>query len=49
LSAFRNVHHKGSKIFYLQSCISTSKEKPNTRMESLELRIFKLLPTRPCW
>jgi len=39
LSAFRNVHHKGSKIFYLQSCESTSKEKPNTTKESLELTI----------
>jgi len=29
LSAFRNVHHKESKIFNLQSCVSTSKEKPN--------------------
>jgi len=30
LSAFRNVHHKGSKNFDLESCVSTSKEKPNT-------------------
>jgi len=30
LSAFRNVHHKGSKIFDLLSCVSTSKENPNT-------------------
>jgi len=39
LSAFRNVHHKGSKNFALQSCVRTSKEKPNTTKESLELRI----------
>jgi len=39
LSAFRNVHHKGSKNFYLQSCASTSKEKPNTTKESVELTI----------
>jgi len=26
LSAFRNVHHKRSKNFNLQSCVSTSKE-----------------------
>jgi len=38
-SAFRNVHHKGSKNFYLQSCVSTSKEKPNITKESLELTI----------
>jgi len=37
LSAFRNVHHKGSKIFDIKSCVSTSKEKPNTTKESLEL------------
>jgi len=30
LSAFRNLHHKGSKNFDLRSCVSTSKEKPNT-------------------
>jgi len=40
LSAFRNAHHKGSKIFVLQSCVSASKEKPNTTEESLELRIL---------
>jgi len=40
LSAFRNVHHKGSKNFYLPSCASTSKEKPNTTIESLELTII---------
>jgi len=39
LSAFRNVHHKGSKSFCFQSCVSTSKEKPNTTKESLELTI----------
>jgi len=39
LSAFRNVHHKGTEIFDLQSCVSTSKDKPNTTKESLELRI----------
>jgi len=41
LSAFRNVglHHKGSKNFDLQSCVSTSTEKPNTSKESLELRM----------
>jgi len=39
LSAFRNLHYKGSKIFDLQSCVSTSKEKPNTAKESLELTI----------
>jgi len=40
LSAFRNAHHKGSKIFDLQACVSTSKEKPSTTKESLELRII---------
>jgi len=49
LSAFRNVHHKGSKNLDLQSCVSTSKEKPNTTKESLELRIALSLPTRPRW
>jgi len=39
LSAFRNVHHKGSKNYDLHSCVSTSKEKQNTTKESLELRI----------
>jgi len=39
LSAFRNVHHKRSKTFDLQSCVSTSKEKPNTTKESFELKI----------
>jgi len=39
LSAFPNVHHKGSRSFDLQSCVSTSKEKPNTTKESLELTI----------
>jgi len=39
LSAFQNVHHKGYKNFELQSCVSTSKEKPNTTKESLKLRI----------
>jgi len=39
LSAFRNVNHKESKNFYLQSCVSTSKEKPNTTKESFELTI----------
>jgi len=34
------AHHiRGPKKFYLQSCVSTSKEKPNTTKESLELRI----------
>ena len=27
LSAFHNLHHKGSKSFDIQSCVSTSKEK----------------------
>jgi len=39
LSAFRNVRRKGYKNFYSQSCISISKEKPNTAKESLELTI----------
>jgi len=39
LSAFRNVRHKGSKNFDLESCVSTSKEKENTTKESLELTI----------
>jgi len=39
LSAFRNVHHKGSKNVSLQSCVSTSKEKPKTTKESHELTI----------
>jgi len=39
LSAFRNVYHKESKNFDLQSCVNTSKEKPNTTKESLELWI----------
>jgi len=40
-SAFRNVglHHKKSKKFYLQSCVSTSKKKTNKTKESLELTI----------
>jgi len=38
LSVFRNVHHKESKKFDLQSCVSTSKEKANATKESLELR-----------
>jgi len=39
LSNFRNVHDNGSKNFHLQSCVNTSKEKPNTTKDSLELRI----------
>jgi len=39
LYAFRNVHHKGSIKIYFQSCVSTSKEKPNTTKASLELTI----------
>jgi len=39
LSAFRNVHIKGSENFDLQPCVSTSKQKPNTTKQSLELRI----------
>jgi len=31
LSAFRNVHHKGSKYFDIQSCVRTSEEKSNTK------------------
>jgi len=46
LSAFRNVHHKGSKNFDLKSCVSTSKVKTSTTKESLELRIVYSLPTR---
>jgi len=51
LPAFQNVHHTGSKNFDLQSCVSTSKENPNTTKESLELRIVLSLssPSRPCW
>jgi len=49
LSAFRNVHHKGSKNFGLKSCVSTSKVKTSTTKESLELRIVYSLPTRLCW
>jgi len=49
LSAFRNVHHKGSKDFDLQYCVSTSKENLNTTKESFELRMVLSLPTRPCW
>jgi len=29
-SAFRNVHHKGSKNFVLQSCVNSTGEKPIT-------------------
>jgi len=39
LSTFRNVHHKGSKSFDIQSCVSTSKEKSNTTKEWLALTI----------
>jgi len=39
LSAFRNVHHKGSKNFEIESCVSTSKEKSNTTKEWLELTL----------
>jgi len=39
LSAFRNVHDKGSKNFDLHFCVSTPKKKLNTTKESLELRI----------
>jgi len=35
-----NVHHKGSKNFYL---------KPDTTKESLELTIVWSLATRSCW
>jgi len=49
LSVFRNVHHKGSKNFCLQSCVSTSKEKPNTTKESFELTVVWSLAARPCW
>jgi len=34
-----SLHHKGFKIFDLQSRVRTSEEKPNTTKESLELTI----------
>jgi len=39
VSAFRNVHHKGSKNFGIQFCVSTSKEKSNTTNERFEFTI----------
>jgi len=33
MSAFGIVHHKGAKIFDIQSCVSTSKEKSSTTKE----------------
>jgi len=39
LPAFRNFHHDRFKNFDLQSCENTSKEKPNTTKEPLELTI----------
>jgi len=48
LSAFRNIH-QGVQNFDLESCVSTSKEKPNTTNQPLELRIVQSLTTRPCW
>jgi len=38
-SAFLNVHHNGSKSFDIHLCVSTSKEKSNTRNTCLELTI----------
>jgi len=39
LSAFRNVHYKGSKIFDLQSCVSTSKK---TQIQQRSHSIWRL-------
>jgi len=39
LSAFRNVHHKGSKKFLLTILCKYIKRKPNTTKESLEMTI----------